>query len=109
MTALEGIESLNSKDFETQIKNGVAMVDFGAPWCAPCRMQRPTIEQLAAQHIGKVMFAEVDVDENRQTAMEYGIMSIPTIILFKEGKEIQRFVGLQPANALSLAIEKALQ
>jgi len=108
MKALEGIESLNSKDFETQIKNGVAMVDFGAPWCAPCRMQRPAIEELAARHIGKVLFAEVDVDENRQTAMTFGIMSIPTIIIFKDGKEIKRFVGLQPATALSLAIEQAL-
>ena len=106
---MEGIESLSSTEFETQIKNGVTLVDFGASWCAPCRMQRPAIEQLAVQHFGKAMFAEVDVDENRQTAMKFGIMSIPTIIIFKDGKEIQRFVGLQPANALSLAIEKALQ
>ena len=58
---------------------------------------------------GKVMFAEVNVDENQQAAMKYVIMSIPTIIIFKDGKEIERFVGLQPENVLSIAIEKALK
>lgn len=106
---METIQPLTAETFETGISAGVALVDFSAHWCVPCRMQRPAIEQLADRHIGKVMFAEVDVDENRQAAMKYGIMSIPTIIIFKDGTEIQRFVGLQPANALSLAIEKALQ
>ena len=108
MTTLEAIKSLKSNEFETLIKTGVTLVDFGAPWCAPCRMQRPAIEELADQHIGKVVFAEINVDENRQAAMKYGIMSIPTIIIFKGGKEIQRFIGLQPTNTLSVAIEKAL-
>ena len=106
---MEAIKSLNSNGFETLIKTGVTVVDFGAPWCTPCRMQRPAIEELAEQHNGKVMFAEVNVDENRQAAMNYAIMSIPTIIIFKDGKEIQRFIGFQPVNALSVAIEKILK
>ena len=105
---METIQPLNAETLETGIETGVTMVEFSAPWCSPCRMQKPAIEALAQQHIGKVMFAEINVDENRQTAMKLGIMSIPTIIIFKDGKEIQRFVGLQPANALSVAIENAL-
>ena len=106
---METIQPLNAETLETGIETGVTMVDFSAPGCSPCRMQKPAIEMLAEQHIGKVVFAEVNVDENRQTAMKLGIMSIPTIIIFKDGKEIKRFVGLQPANALSEAIEKALK
>ncbi len=105
---METIQPLNAETLETGIETGVTMVEFSAPWCSPCRMQKPAIEELAEQHIGKVMFAEVNVDENQQAAMKYVIMSIPTIIIFKDGKEIQRFVGLQPANTLSVAIENAL-
>jgi thioredoxin 1 len=103
------IQSLNAEGFEAEIKSGVTLVDFNAPWCGPCRMQKPVLEQLAEQRIGEVTFAEVNVDENQQSAMKLGIMSIPTIIIFKDGKEIERFVGLQPENALSVAIEKALK
>jgi thioredoxin 1 len=103
------IQPLNAETLETGIETGVTMVDFSAPWCSPCRMQRPAIETLAEQQMGNVTFAEINVDENRQTAMKLGIMSIPTIIIFKDGKEIQRFVGLQSADALSVAIEKALK
>jgi thioredoxin len=106
---METIQPLNAETLETGIETGVTMVDFSAPWCGPCRMQRPAIEALAEQQMGNVMFAEVNVDENRQTAMKLGIMSIPTIIIFKDGKEIQRFIGLQSADALSVAIEKALK
>ena len=106
---METIQSLSAEGFEAEIKSGVTLVDFNAPWCGPCRMQKPVLEQLAEQRIGKVTFAEVNVDENQQSAMAFGIMSIPTIIIFKDGKEIERFVGLQTENALSVAIEKALK
>jgi thioredoxin 1 len=103
------IQSLNAAGFETEIKNGITLVDFNAPWCAPCHMQKPVLEQLAKQRAGKITFAEINVDENRQAAMKFGIMSIPTIIIFKDGKEIQRYVGFQSANDLSIAIDKALK
>ena len=106
---METIQPLNAETLETGIETGVTLVDFSTPWCSPGRLQKSAIEQLAEQHIGKVMFAEVNVDENRQTAMKFCIMSIPTIIIFKDGIEIQRFVGLQGANSLSVAIEKALK
>ena len=103
------IQSLNAEGFKAEIKSGVTLVDFNAPWCGPCRMQKPVLEHLAEQRVGKVTFAEVNVDENQQSAVKLGIMSIPTIIIFKDGKEIERFVGFQPENALSVAIEKALK
>ena len=106
---METIQPLNAETLETGIETGVTLVDFSTPGCSPCRLQKSAIEQLAEQQIGKVMFAEVNVDENRQTAMKFGIMSIPTIIIFKDGIEIQRFVGLQGANSLSVAIERALK
>lgn len=106
---METIQPLNAETLEPGIGSGVALVDFGAPWCSPCRMQKPAIEALAEQHAGKVLFAEINVDENRQVAMQYGIMSIPTIVIFKNGKEIQRFVGLQTTDALSVAIENGLK
>ncbi len=103
------IQSLNAEGFEAKIKSGVTLVDFNASWCGPCRMQKPVLEQLAEQRIGEVTFAEVNVDENQQSAIKLGVMSIPTLIIFKDGKEIERFVGLQPENTLSVAIEKALK
>ena len=96
------------KQFEKTIRAGVALVDFGAPWCAPCRAQKPVIEQLAEQYDEKVSIVELDVDENKQLAIRLGIMSIPTLILFIEGKEVQRFVGLQTIEVLSEAVKKVL-
>lgn len=106
---METIQPLNTKTLEPGIGSGVTLVDFSAPWCSPCRMQKPAIEALAEQHTGKVVFAEINVDENRQAAMAYGIMSIPTIIIFRDGKEIKRFVGLQSEKTLSAAIERVLK
>ena len=95
-------------EFDSPIEHGVALVDFNAPWCAPCRAQEPIIKKLAKQFEGKVIVNEVNVDENRETAIRLGIQSIPTLILFKNGQEIERFIGLQPAEALSQALKKAL-
>ena len=103
------IGSVNTEDFENGIKNGIALVDFSAPWCVPCLAQKPIIDELAKRFRGRAAFVEVNVDENRQSAMKLRIMSIPTIIIFKEGQEMQRFVGLQPEDRLSEAIEKALK
>ena len=106
---MERIKSVSSDDFESEIKNGIALVDFSAPWCAPCHVQKPIIDELAKRFLGRASFVEVNVDENRQSAVKLRIMSIPTIIIFKEGQEMQRFVGLQHEDRLSEAIEKALK
>jgi thioredoxin 1 len=97
------------EDFETIIKEGVALVDFNAPWCGPCRAQEPIIRELSIQFNGKVTIAEMNIDENQQIAVNLGIKSIPTLTLFKNGQEVQRFVGLQATKTLADAIEDTLQ
>jgi thioredoxin 1 len=106
---MEATKILSAEDFENAIENGVSLVDFNAPWCAPCRMQSPIIQQLSEQFEGKALIAEMNIDENRETAVKMGIQSIPTLAVFKNGKEIQRFVGLQSQDTLSKAIEEMLE
>ena len=84
------------------------MVDFNAQWCAPCRIQKPIVDQLAKLYDGKASILEINVDKNQKSAMELGITSIPTLIIYKNGVEIERFIGLQNAEVLSDAIKKAL-
>jgi thioredoxin 1 len=96
------------KNLANTLKRGVALIDFNAPWCAPCRAQDPIIAKLEESYFGRACIAKVNIDKNRDIAMKLGIQSIPTIILFKEGKEINRFIGLQTAETLSGAIDVAL-
>lgn len=98
----------SSEEFENSISNGVTLVDFNAPWCGPCRAQEPIIHELSQQFTGKATIAEMNIDENQETAVKLGIQSIPTLALFKDGQEIKRFVGLQSARTLSNAIEENL-
>ncbi len=90
----------NEEEFNSAIANGPAIVDFWATWCGPCKMLGPTIEQLADELEGKITVGKVDVDENRNLAGQFGVMSIPTVIYFKDGKEIKRFVGVQTKDKL---------
>jgi len=101
-------EIMSSDDFETAIKNGVTLIDFNAPWCAPCRAQEPILAKLATQFEGKAQVSAMNIDNNREIAGKLGIQSIPTLIIFKNGKEIQRFVGLQSENTLADVIENLL-
>ena len=105
---MQTVKLSSEKDFQKTIANGVALVDFNAPWCGPCRFQEPIIKDIAKQFEGQALVSEINVDENRETAIHLGIQSIPTLILFKNGREIQRFIGLQSAATLSHAINKAL-
>lgn len=84
---------LTQTNFDAQIKSGLVMVDFWAAWCGPCRMAAPVIDQLAAEYSGRATVAKVDVDGEPQLASRYGVASIPTVILFKDGQEIARQVG----------------
>ncbi|ABW68873.1 thioredoxin [Desulfosudis oleivorans] len=102
------IKIANRHQFQEAIQQGVALIDFNAAWCAPCRAQAPIIEKIAAELQGKALVAEANVDDNIDSAKEYGIQSIPTLILFKDGKEIQRFVGLQPEALLTQTILQTL-
>ncbi len=103
------LKTLKTKqEYEKIIENGLTLMDFNAPWCAPCRTQEPILEQLAIQYEGKASIAAVNVDENQDIAASLGIQGIPTMIIFKNNKEIQRFVGVQSESALSDAMDKLL-
>lgn len=105
---MEALQIKNSEEFQNTIKAGVTLLDFNAPWCAPCRAQGPIINDLAEKYQGKAVIAEMNIDENQEEANRLGIRSIPTLAVFKDGEEMERFVGLQTGDALSDAIEKAL-
>lgn len=92
------IKILNDQTFATQIKSGVTLVDFWAPWCMPCKMMIPVLNELAEDESHNAKIAKLNVDENQKTAAKYGVRGIPTSILFKNGKEIKRFVGVKPAQ-----------
>jgi thioredoxin 1 len=84
---------LTLENFESTIAEGVTLVDFWAPWCGPCRMIAPVIEELAEDFEGKAKIAKVDTDEQGEVAQKYGIRSIPTLILFKDGEPVDQMVG----------------
>lgn len=87
---------------------GVMVVDFWATWCGPCRMIAPTIEELAADYDGEVVVGKVDVDDQPELATEYGVMSIPNVIIFKDGEVVDRKVGAMPKDIYTSAVEEAL-
>lgn len=84
------------------------LVDFWADWCAPCKRLAPIFEEVSRDFAGRVRFAKVNVDEEGELASRFGVMSIPTLLLFKGGQVIDRLVGLQPRSALQKAVEQAL-
>jgi len=98
----------NAEDFADTIGEGVTLIDFNAPWCGPCRVQEPIIDQLSEEYGGRASVVEMNVDENQETTAKLGIQSIPTLALFRNGQEIQRFVGLQAKQTLVDALESAL-
>jgi thioredoxin 1 len=84
------------------------LVDFWAPWCGPCRMVAPVVEEIAEQYAGKVKVVKLNTDENPQVANQYGIRSIPTLMIFKEGQRVDMVVGAVPKSTLANTIEKYL-
>jgi thioredoxin 1 len=95
-------------DFENTIENGVTLVDFNAPWCAPCRAQEPILDEVQKTFKDQATVAKIDIDKNQEIAMKLGIQSIPTLIVFKDGAEITRFVGLQDAGTLDRALSTVI-
>jgi thioredoxin 1 len=102
---------VNDSDFDQivlQAKTPV-LVDLGADWCAPCRMIAPVIEELAKEYDGRVSFVKLDVDQNPRTASQYGIMSIPTLLIFKNGAPVSNIVGFRPKADLKRSLDAALE
>ncbi|MBN2713455.1 MAG: thioredoxin [Planctomycetes bacterium] len=109
VTMSENIKILDNESYESTIAEGVTLVDFWAPWCGPCQMQIPILDEVAAKIGDKATVAKVNVDDNQQIAVSAGVQSIPTLIVFKDGKVVQSFVGVQQAETLVGAIESALK
>ena len=94
--------------FDETIKSGVTLVDFWAPWCGPCQMQGPIVEKIAEAYGDKATVGKMNVDDNPETAAKFGVMSIPTIIIFKDGEKVKQFVGVQSEAKLKAAIDEQL-
>jgi len=101
----EEIIELTDDNFKSNIEKGVTLVDFWAPWCAPCNMAAPIIEEIAKEYKDKIKVGKLNVDSNQITAANFGIVSIPTLMLFKEGREEARMVGVVPKDTIKEKIE----
>ncbi|MFC0611218.1 thioredoxin [Scopulibacillus daqui] len=100
------IQNVTDANFSEAISNGLVLADFWAPWCGPCKMIAPVLEEVDSEMGDKVQIVKLNVDENQKTAGDYGVMSIPTLIIFKDGEIVDKIVGFQPKEALINAIQK---
>ncbi len=104
----ELIKKIDDENFSQTISNEVVLIDFFAEWCGPCRMLAPILDALAEELTGKVTFGQIDVDQSPKTTTTYQITSVPTLILFKKGKEVNRVVGLKDQETLKKIIMQAM-
>ncbi len=93
-------------NFADETKNGLVLVDFWAPWCMPCRMVGPIVEDLANEFQGKLKVGKMNVDDHQRVAQEFRVMSIPTVILFKDGQAVEMMIGAQPKSAYLARLNK---
>ena len=97
---------LNDDNFQQEVSTGVTLVDFYADWCGPCRMMEPIIEELSTEMEGKAKIAKLDIETSQKTTSNFNVTSIPTIIIFKDGQEVERVVGVKDLDALKGILTK---
>lgn len=100
------VKDITDSTFDTEIGNGMVLVDFWATWCGPCRTISPMVEELSQDYAGKIQFAKMDVDANQQTAQKFNVTALPTLMLYKGGKPIDKLVGAVPKPHLKSFLEK---
>ena len=102
--------SIQDSDFDKTVLQSElpVLVDFWATWCGPCRMVAPVVEELAKEYDGQITFAKLDVDQNPKTASRYSVMSIPTLIIFKDGEPVSHVVGFRPKDQLKKNLDEVL-
>ncbi|APB30776.1 MULTISPECIES: thioredoxin [Vagococcus] len=102
------VENITDANFAAETDEGLVLVDFWAPWCGPCRMQGPILDGIATEYQDKVKIVKVNVDENPQTSQAHGIMSIPTLLLKKDGQVVEQMIGVQQKPQLEQVFNKYL-
>jgi thioredoxin 1 len=104
----EHVKQITDAEFQATVANGATVIDFWAPWCGPCKAIAPLLDELAEEYDGRLLVAKMNVDEEKEVASEYGIMSIPTLLLFKNGQLVAKKAGSSPKAALKEFIEQAM-
>ena len=102
------ISQITDENFSKEVEKGITLVDFHAVWCGPCRMLSPILEEVAEEYKDKAKVAKVDIDTEQKIAARFQVTSVPTLILFKDGKEVNRLIGLRDASSISDFIKSAL-
>ena len=100
---------MDIKQFQSSLKDKVVLVDFGATWCGPCKAMEPIINDMKKKYEGRATILEINIDAQRSLATDYMVQSIPTLILFSDGREVKRLVGLQPAATIEQSLNEALK
>ncbi len=103
------VVELTDSNFKEEVQSGLTLVDFWAPWCGPCRIMSPVVEELSSDYEGRIKVAKMNIDENTATAMQYRVMSIPNMILFQDGQPVDQLVGARPKRSLETLLNKHLE